>query len=209
MCQGGGLYLVLVPGGWGVPCAGSTGPEPLHAQRSLCPPLCQSLRQTKAQKPKGNAQTCSPSFVPEDSGKWPLKPCARSLPIRVPFPHVQAHDVAQGTDSQLSEIRTVPFVPSLPPVPCLLPGSLGCSLAASWVLPGCGTTKGEQGSAREAREQPRGPAAREQPGSSRTDQEQLRSYPTAYLQFIYSLSTAYPTAYLQSISPFLRKRTNA
>ena len=107
------------------------------------------------------------------------------------------------------KIRAVPFVPSLPPVPCLLPGLLGCSLAASWVLPGCGTTKGEQGSAREAREQPRGPAAREQPGSRHTDQEQLKSYPKAYLQFIYSLSTAYPTAYLQSISLFLRKRTNA
>ena len=52
----------LVPGGWGVPCASSTGPEPLHIPRSLRPPSCQAMRQTKAQKPEGNAQTCSPSF---------------------------------------------------------------------------------------------------------------------------------------------------
>ena len=47
------LCQFLVPCGWGVPCAGSTGPEPLHVPHSLCPPLCQAMRQTKAQKPEG------------------------------------------------------------------------------------------------------------------------------------------------------------
>ena len=64
-CAGGEgctLCQFLVPCGWGVPCASSTGPEPLHVPRSLCPPWCQAMRLTKAQKPKGNAQTCSPSF---------------------------------------------------------------------------------------------------------------------------------------------------
>ena len=65
LCRGGWgctLCQFLVPCGWGVPCASSTGPEPLHVPRSLCPPWCQAMRLTKAQKPEGNAQTCSPSF---------------------------------------------------------------------------------------------------------------------------------------------------
>ena len=47
--EGCTLCQFLVPCGWGVPCASSTGPEPLHVPRSLCPPWCQAMRLTKAQ----------------------------------------------------------------------------------------------------------------------------------------------------------------
>ena len=153
LCQAAGAYLVparraLRPSMLHVPCA--------HPWASPC-----SRRKHRSQREM--PKRVRHPLCRRTPGSGPLNLVPVPFPLGYHSPHVQAHDVAQGTDSQLSEIRTVPFVPSLPPVPCLLPGLLGCSLASSWVLPGCGTTKGEQGSAREAREQPRGPAAREQP----------------------------------------------